>query len=155
MRILVLSDSHRDTAGAMAAVRAQRRAEVILHLGDGADDIDAAKLERPDVMFLNVRGNCDFASLLPYEITQTFDSVKIFMTHGYYYNVKEDLCLLEEKARREGAQIALYGHTHIPKIEYRDGLYLMCPGSVSGYNATYGTIDITPQGIVCNMVKMK
>lgn len=155
MRILVLSDSHRYAADALSAIRAQRKAEVIIHLGDGAGDIDSAKLERPGAMFLSVAGNCDFASLLPYELTRTFDNVKIFMTHGYHYDVKNGLSQLEEKARREGAQIALYGHTHIPKVEYRDGLYLMNPGSASGFHATYGTIDLTPAGIVCNIVEIK
>lgn len=155
MRILVLSDSHRNVQNALRAVRCQRSAEVILHLGDGAEDLESAKLERQDAMFLTVAGNCDYASLLPYEIAHTFDSIKIFMTHGHKYYVKNDLCLLEEQARLENAQIALYGHTHIPKIDYKNGLYLMCPGSVGGYHPTYGTIDLTPAGIVCNIVEMK
>lgn len=155
MRILVLSDSHRHPAGVMAAVRSQPRAEVVVHLGDGADDLDAVRPLREQTMFLTVAGNCDFASLLPYEQTHTFDSTKFFMTHGHRYFVKNDLTLLEQKAREEGAQIALYGHTHIPKVEYRDGIYLLCPGSVSGYHPTYGIVDITKAGVVCNIVELK
>lgn len=155
MRILVLSDSHRRTANALNALRAQPTAEVVIHLGDGADDLERARLERQNTMFLTVAGNCDFASLLPYEITHTFDNTKLFITHGHKHSVKKDLFYLEEAARLEGAQIALYGHTHHPKIEYKDGLYLMCPGAICGNRPTYGTIDLTPAGVVCNLVEMK
>lgn len=155
MRILVLSDTHRQPWNVLEAMSAQHRAQVVVHLGDGAEDMDTAILERQDVLFLTIAGNCDFASLLPYEITRCFDHVKIFMTHGHHYYVKNDLSLLEQKAREEGAQIALYGHTHNPKVEYRDGLYLMCPGSAGGYRPTYGIIDLTPAGIVCNIVELK
>ena len=48
----------------------------------------------------------------------------------------------------------LYGHTHNAFTDYEEGLYMMNPGSLNGWQATYGTLDITPQGIVTNIVKL-
>ena len=58
-------------------------------------------------------------------------------------------------AREEKANILLFGHTHQAMTDYDDGLYIMNPGSCSGYYATYGVIDITPKGdIVTNIVRL-
>ena len=51
--------------------------------------------------------------------------------------------------------ILLHGHTHIPETVYRDGLYIMNPGSLRGSYGSYGIIDITPQGIVTNIIDRK
>ena len=67
--------------------------------------------------------------------------------------MKKTLYNLECAARDRKADIALYGHTHQAEIEYRDGLYLMNPGSLHGSYGTYGIIDITPAGLVPNIVK--
>lgn len=42
----------------------------------------------------------------------------------------------------------------MPFTDYEDGLYLMNPGSLSGWQATYGTLDLTEQGIVTNVVTL-
>ena len=57
-------------------------------------------------------------------------------------------------ARGGGAQGGLYGHTHTALEDYDDGLYLLNPGALNSWEATYGTVDITPQGIVTNIVKL-
>lgn len=107
----------------------------------------------PEKMIVGVRGNCDFDSLLPWEEELSVEGKKIFFTHGYTYQVKMTLYNLECAARDRKADIALYGHTHQAEIEYRDGLYLMNPGSLHGSYGTYGIIDITPAGLVPNIVK--
>ena len=55
-------------------------------------------------------------------------------------------------ARGNGAQIALYGHTHEPMTDYQDGLYVMNPGALGGARGSYGIIDLTPAGIVTNII---
>ena len=55
-------------------------------------------------------------------------------------------------ARRSKADVLLFGHTHVPLAEYRDGVYLLNPGSLNGSFGTYGTLDITSAGIVTNIV---
>ena len=56
-------------------------------------------------------------------------------------------------ARERQADILLFGHTHQPLIDYDDGLHILNPGSLHGSGGTYGTVDITPAGVVLNTVR--
>lgn len=153
MRILVVSDTHRDFGALHHAIQTQPKAEIVLHLGDGEEELMQVKLMFPEKMIVGVRGNCDFGSQLPWEDELPVEGKRIFYTHGYTYQVKMTLYNLECAARDRKADIALYGHTHQADIDYRNGLYLMNPGSLHGSYGTYGTIDITPAGLVPNIVK--
>ena len=153
MRILVVSDTHRDRAALRRAVLAQPSAEVVIHLGDGAEEAEEMKLNFPEKMFLLVRGNCDWGSTLLPEAVAEFAGKRIFYTHGYTYNVKYGIYEAVSAARRSKADVLLFGHTHVPLTEYRDGLFVMNPGSLNGSCGTYGVLDLTPAGIVTNIVK--
>ena len=65
MRILVLSDTHGDFNRMMKAVTAQPTAEVIIHCGDGEEQVNYLKQTIKDKMIVGVRGNCDWGSMLP------------------------------------------------------------------------------------------
>lgn len=152
MRILVVSDTHGDAGNLRKALLMQRKAEVVIHLGDGAEEMDALRGSFPDKMFLQVRGNCDWGSQLPLADEITLEGKKIYYTHGHIHRVKYGYYEIMMAAREKKADIVLFGHTHIPLQEYEGGLYMLNPGSLSGYNATYGYVDITPAGIVTNIV---
>lgn len=153
MRILVVSDTHRDVSSLRRAIMSQEKAEAVIHLGDGAEEAQEAKLDFPGKLFYLVRGNCDWGSLLPVEGLANLAGKRIFYTHGYTYNVKYGTYEILSAARRRKANILLFGHTHQPFTSYEDGLYVMNPGSLNGSGGTYGTIDITPAGIVMNIVR--
>ena len=158
MRVLVLSDSHGDAYSVLDAVNSQPSARVIIHLGDGADDMDRIIESFPEKTVLQVRGNCDFGSLLPYTGLEIVGGKRIFYTHGHTQGVKMGMYRLISDGRDNKADIILYGHTHKAVTEYEDGVYIMNPGSVSGRYAgfaSYGIIDITEAGIVCNIVEVK
>ncbi|WP_411675779.1 metallophosphoesterase family protein [Caproicibacter sp.] len=154
MRILVVSDTHRDSFSLRAAILKQPRAEVVIHLGDGEEEAADAKDSFRDRMFLMVRGNCDWGSTLPDEGFTALGGKNIFYTHGYTYNVKYGIYNVVSAARGRKADILLFGHTHTALTEYRDGLYIMNPGSLCGSTGTYGILDITPAGIVTNILKV-
>lgn len=154
MRIVVVSDTHGNDSSLRRAILAQPQAEVVIHLGDGEEELLRAKRAFPEKMFLAVRGNCDFGSSLPGVGEFTAEGVKIFYTHGHAYGVKSGPYSIVCAARERGAQVLLYGHTHRAFTDYEDGLYMMNPGSLNSWEATYGTLDITPQGIVTNVVKL-
>lgn len=158
MRVLVISDTHGNLMNPRRAVLAQPSAEIVIHLGDGEEDVWALKRSFPEKAFLQVKGNCDWASSLPAAGTYTVDlpgrKVKIFYTHGHLYGVKSGLYTVVAAAREQKADVLLFGHTHQALVDYEDGLHLMNPGSLSGWQPTYGTLDITPQGIVPNIVKL-
>ena len=155
MRILVVSDTHGDEYGLCQTILAQPKAEVVIHLGDGQQDLELQKARFPEKMFLQVRGNCDWGSKLPSTGNCLVEGVRIFYTHGHVYDVKYGTYDFERAARERKANIALYGHTHRSEEVYRDGLYILNPGSLHGSYGTYGIIDITPQGIVTNIIDRK
>lgn len=157
MRILVISDSHGRRDLVEKCVRQNSAAEVVIHLGDMVHDIENMQFDFPDKMFINVSGNCDWGTDTPATQCVTLAGVNIFLTHGHRQGVKYGLDTLMSTARQNEAQICLYGHTHVPYNKYHNGLYVMNPGSLSeprdSSHASFGLIDIVPQGIVTNIVK--
>ena len=79
----------------------------------------------------------------------------MYYTHGHIHRVKYGLYELVCAARERKADLVLFGHTHKPLQEYEDGLYLLNPGSLHGAEGTYGIVDLTPAGIVTNIVKIR
>lgn len=151
MRVLVLSDSHGDRWRLLQAVDAQPDAKYIFHLGDGERDMEGLE-NIPGKITLQVRGNCDFGSDLPLFLHGNLGGVGYYACHGHMEFVKYSHELLWEKARDFGASIALYGHTHQAVTTYRDGVWLMNPGSL--HQGEYGVIDITEQGIMPILMKL-
>ncbi len=159
MRILVVSDTHGNADNLRRAILAQPQAEIVIHLGDGEEETNLIKRSFPEKMFLQVRGNCDWGSSLPVKGEYTVEEesgrrCKIFYTHGHLYNVKSGLYNIVCAAREEKADVLLFGHTHEAMTDYEDGLYLMNPGSLKGWKPSYGILDVTPQGIVTNLMQL-
>lgn len=151
MRIIVMSDTHRDYFALRELVEKHRDADLFIHLGDGAQELEQVAALYPSSKFLGVRGNCDLGSNSTLAGCLNCGAAKIFYTHGHMYNVKSGLDTFLRAAREMDANVALFGHTHVAMTEYRDGLYLMNPGSLGmprGAKPTYGVIDVTPAGIV-------
>lgn len=148
MRILVLSDSHRDKYRLFKAIEAEPTAEVVYFLGDGANEFDEARFAYSgEKAFIGVCGNCDFSSDLSENDIRTIENVKIYATHGYAENVKFGLDGLMLRARQNKCRLALFGHTHNPEVRYSDGIHYFNPGSIA--DGFYGVVDITEKGIIC------
>ena len=151
MRIVVISDSHRNSGVIDKILTSQKDCEHIFFLGDNEGDIDDFTYMYPNKNFYVVCGNCDFASMSPLSNIANIENTRIFYTHGHTLNVKYTLENLKNTAKNLNCKIALYGHTHIPNILYEDGLYIVNPGSCSkprNSNASYAVIDITDNGIM-------
>ena len=158
MRIFVFSDSHGNYWVLKKIVERYRsQAAFFIHLGDLERDVESLRPLCPGVKILGVPGNCDMFSTSPSYDLVTAEGRQILFTHGHRFHVKNGLDSLKSFARANGADVALYGHTHVSHTEYDDGLYLMNPGSVSasrnGGNS-FGIVDITPAGIVTNVVSL-
>ena len=138
MKILVISDTHRRIANAVMLIE-RLNPDYIYHLGDLCEDCHELESLYPRKVIVAVKGNNDFFDKsYPSERCFEIDGKKIFMCHGHKYNVKTSLMALLYKAKELGADIALYGHTHIAHLEEADGVTLMNPGSILGY----GIIEI-------------
>lgn len=154
MRILVVSDTHGDIRNFEEVLRKHRDAEVVIHCGDGADETQEMKKLFPERMFICVRGNCDFCCEYPNIEVINIEGYKLFITHGHIYNVKSSLLNLSMATREAGAQMAIFGHTHVPLESYDDGVYFLNPGSLRGYKGSYALADISDKGILVNHVSL-
>lgn len=144
MIIGVISDTHRYTWLIEDAMKKLEGSDVIIHLGDNVKDIKEIS-KYYDGPIINVKGNCDFAVDTPSERVETIAGKKVFITHGNRYDVKYDLSRLRYKALELKADIVLFGHTHVSKIAYEDGIWFVNPGSPAisrdGFNSV-ATIKI-------------
>ena len=117
----VISDTH----GLLRpeAVDALRGVSRILHAGDiGAPEI----LEQLQALapVTAVRGNVDGGALarkLPLSEVIEVDGISIYMLH-----ILDKLDLKPEAA---GFSAVIYGHSHVPKIEQKNGVLYFNPGS--------------------------
>lgn len=127
--ILVISDSHGNLKGVEELLPKIAENDLVIHLGDGAGDMRGVRSLYPDKVYA-CAGNCDFFSPLPSDGELEVERVKIYYCHGHRYSVKSGLDELAKEAKRRGADIALYGHTHEAKISVVDGVTLINPGSM-------------------------
>ena len=91
MRILVVSDTHGDLRSLIKAVDAQRKAEIIVHCGDGEEQQRFLKDNYKDKMIVAVRGNCDWNSFFPSKIDYFITSGRftkcVYSTNECYKNL--------------------------------------------------------------------
>ena len=140
MKICVFSDSHGTPENMIKAVEREDPA-LCFFLGDGERDARALEQHFPKLPVYMVRGNCDLRSAQPQQLFCAVGGVNIFATHGHIYGVKHDPSLSELCRAAEGADVALYGHTHMAHRESRDGLEILNPGSIGrGLRPSYGLI---------------
>ena len=151
MRIVVISDSHRNLRVIEKILYAQPTACEVFFLGDLAGDMEDYEYIFPDKRFHILSGNCDYFSTFPSSGIETVGGKKIFYTHGHTLGVKSSVSHLLNTAKAQGCHIALFGHTHIPLTLYEDGVWLVNPGSCSSPREgrpTYAVIDIENNGIM-------
>ena len=140
MKILVFADSHRNTNRMLGAI-IDHSPDLVLHLGDHDRDCDEIRSMFPELYLRNVRGNCDFGSFGPDTDEFVFAGKRFFMTHGHKHRVKSGRYELLREASVRGADIVLYGHTHIPYYGVEDKMTVINPGSI-GYEGYYGLLTI-------------
>jgi len=121
MRICVISDTH----GLLRpeAVEALKGSEHIIHGGDVGD---SAILERLGEIapVTAVRGNVDYgewAKKLPETNVLEVEGVSIYVLHI--------LDRLDLKPEAAGFAVVIYGHSHVPKQEMKNGVLYFNPGS--------------------------
>lgn len=141
MKILVFSDSH-GSVDPMVSVINKEHPDQILHLGDHLRDADALWERFSEISIVSVAGNCDGLSLSSNTLIREFAGIRFLLTHGHDYGVKTGFLRLTYAAMEAECDAALFGHTHIPFYEKREGVVLFNPGSCRGSGGTYGRITI-------------
>ncbi len=146
MKILVISDTHGSLAGLQMVLKQETDIQMIIHCGD-VEGQSGKIYAMTGVPCYFVAGNNDWSPDLPKELIVNIDRYTFFICHGHRYGVSYNRSGIHEEAARRRADVCLYGHTHIPDLDFYNGIYFMNPGSLTyprqrGRKMTYGVIEI-------------
>jgi len=117
----VISDTH----GLLRpeALSALRGVDLIIHAGDVGDPEIIEELRRLAPTFV-VRGNIDkahWADALP--------MTEVVEVGGRLFYVLHDISQLDLDPAAAGFAAVVFGHSHVPSVETRDGVLFLNPGS--------------------------
>jgi uncharacterized protein len=147
----VISDTHGllrpEARLALASV------DSIIHAGDSEDPLIFEYL-RSIAKVVSVRGNCDrgrWADALPQD--------RIEEVEGHILYVVHDLANLTIDPKAAGVAAVIFGHTHTPHSEMRDGVLYFNPGSAGprrcGKPITLGKIEVGPGKVRGEIITLK
>ncbi len=159
MKILVFSDSHQKNIYMKRAIEdhlSKGRIDSIFHLGDGVGDLESLS---PQIPICYADGNYEEyitsyfkrSELRQYAFIE-LGTYKFYLTHGHKFGVKVSPEAAAAAAKKRGADVLLFGHTHekyykyLPSEDARErGFYMFNPGSISrprDNDFSYGVIEI-------------
>lgn len=130
MKIMIVSDTHRDSSNFMKALDRERPIDMLIHCGDieGDEYLFYRACEGPVNM---VAGNNDYYSDLPGNLVVSIGRYKALITHGHRYKVALGAQMLLSEARERGVDIVMHGHTHRPGVTAEGGVTIVSPGSLT------------------------
>lgn len=144
MKLLVLSDSHAGLSFMRACID-HEKPDAVVHLGDHYDDAQALAEEYHHIPFHMVAGNCDRYRCPPDAremLCYPIGGVMVFMAHGHNHYVKSGTGALTADARKYGAKLALYGHTHRMDCHREEDLWVMNPGACGSFGGSAGVVKL-------------
>ena len=131
VRLGLISDSHNreSCVQRFLAVAERERYDAVYHMGDGESDARwlGRRLKMPLVF---VAGNCDMFSKAAREARGQHEGHRLLAVHGHLYDVRYGLDRLSYFAESNGADIALYGHTHDPRVCFVGPTLMINPGAL-------------------------
>ena len=154
MRIGVVSDTHLSRGNCelpAKLVKELKKCNLIIHAGDLVD-IGVLDLLNKISKVYAVCGNMDcdnVSSKLGVKEILNVEGKKICVMHGYGHP-DNFVDILKNEFFSEKPDIIIFGHSHVPKNEYIDGVLFFNPGSatdtVFAPYRSYGTIEISKDG---------
>jgi len=150
MKILIVSDTHRNNANYLRVLKMEQPLDLIIHCGD-AEGSEYIISEAADCPVEIVLGNNDFFSDLPKEKEIMVGKFHVLITHGHYYYVTTGNELIKREARARGMDIVIYGHTHRPVVDIDNEITALNPGSLTyprqdGKKPSYIIMNIDDNG---------
>jgi putative phosphoesterase len=145
-RIVVLADTHLPRGHALPPrlERAIETADLVIHLGDFTGVDLADRLDETGKL-IAVHGNNDMQALR----TRYPDRHDLEVEGHVVRCIHGDVggrTATEAAAKERGADVVLYGHSHMPKILHQNGVLLFNPGSPTQKRfapyRSYGILDI-------------
>ena len=142
MKIIVITDTHNYIDYARMIINKTAGVTDVIHLGDMV--LDAVELSSlfPKINFHFVKGNNDWLSNANEELFMCACGHNILAVHGHQYRVKNGLLNISLKARSVGADVVLFGHTHIMCDTESNGIRFINPSPMG-----YAIIDDNGMGV--------
>ena len=150
MKILIVSDTHGRLGNVEMVLEKVKPIDMMIHCGDIERDEEYLRMIAGCPVYM-VSGNNDWGLALDRELMIQIGKYRVMVTHGHHYSVYYDLNALAQVAKDKGADVVMFGHTHVPAIERIDGITLVNPGSLTlprqyGRVPTYAFIEIDEDG---------
>lgn len=151
-KILIIADTHGNTEAVEKLDQIMSECDIILHLGDGVNDVLNGKYKDK---LQYVYGNCD-GGTRAFKIVEV-EKVKILITHGHFYHVKNDLTSLMFLGEEQNVNMVCFGHTHNAIKTTNGKITYINPGTLnsSGYTKTYAYAVVMGDKIVSSIVELK
>lgn len=132
MRVLIVSDTHGRDGNFYEVLNKEGNPDFLIHAGDTAGNEEQLK-DSVRCPVKIVLGNNDYNPNYKYEEEFEIAGHRILLVHGHREGVYMGTDRLFYKAMSCGADVVIYGHTHVPSIEYDEtsGIYAVNPGSLS------------------------
>ena len=144
MKILIVSDSHRDNQKLDLVYKKHPNMDYYLHAGDSESspyDIHP---------FLSVKGNCDRDTSLNHQL-------KLNTPYGYLL-MKHIGEVSLDTLKRNNIKIFIFGHTHRRAFSKIDDIYFINPGSISlprdSFGLSYAILEIDKDGVKVDFLKV-
>ncbi len=126
-KILAISDNHGNKE-IVDKILSIEEYDLAIHLGDS--EFNKKWVEaRFDYC---VEGNNDFSGL-PLEIAFELEGLNFLILHGHTYGIYTHnwMELPLQVAKKEGVDVLIHGHSHIPYINEENNIFSSCPGSTT------------------------
>jgi putative phosphoesterase len=153
VRIGVVADTHSKPHPDALKLLRERAPDHVLHAGDIGDEKVLAALAKVAPVTA-VRGNIDAASSLPDAIALRIEAggmvLPILLTHIAVFGPKlrKEVRALAEK---EGAELVVCGHSHVPFLGADRGIATFNPGSIGPKRfqlpIVFGVMDVSASGV--------
>ena len=150
MRVGVLSDTH----GLLRpeALEALHGADYLLHAGDVGDPLILDQL-RELAPLTAIRGNIDRSG--PCAALPATEAVEL---GGHLVYLVHALADLDLQPKAAGISAVIFGHSHKPSLEWRDGVLYLNPGSAGprrfSLPLTVGWLGFEPNGMTAEIVPL-
>jgi len=166
MKIGIISDTHgnieylEETAKLM---KDEYKIDALIFLGDECEDIENIKNMVKNIV--SVPGvYCEHYKNkgISHRIIKEFSGFKVLITHtqtSHQNDFPDDI--KPENLSLKDVDMAFYGHTHIPKIEIKNGIIWLNPGHLKkedkkGFPPSFGIVDFEKRNIeIINFLTLK
>lgn len=130
MKVLIVSDTHGREQYLERTLERVCPIDLMIHLGDFEGNEEYIRSIVPCRIEM-ISGNNDFFDGLPKEKIIVLGKYIVMLTHGHRYGVNFNTYILREAAKKNHADIVMFGHTHVPMIDRKDGIWIINPGSLA------------------------